>query len=109
VAEAARWALLVYGVLMIIGGILGYVLPRTPSKISLIAGTVSGILAIAAWFISRGDPVPGFAMGAVIAGGVGFMMLGRLKTTRKFMPSGMLVALSAIVLVLAAAALATSE
>jgi uncharacterized membrane protein (UPF0136 family) len=108
VTEAARWALLVYGILMIVGGVLGYVLPKTPSKISLIAGCASGILAIAAWLIARGDPVPGFAMGLVIAGGVGFMMLGRLKQTGKFMPSGMIVALSAIVVVLAAAALATS-
>ena len=107
-AEAARWALLVYGILMIVGGVLGYVLPKTPSKISLIAGGASGVLAIVAWLIARGDPVPGFAMGLVIAGGVGFMMLGRLKQTGKFMPSGMIVALSAIVVVLAAAALATS-
>jgi uncharacterized membrane protein (UPF0136 family) len=109
VVEAARWALLAYGILMIVGGILGYVLPKTPSKISLIAGAASGILAIVAWLIARSQLVPGLAIGLVVVGGVGFMMLGRLKQSKKFMPSGMLVALSAIVFVIVAAALATSE
>ena len=106
--DAARWALLAYGILMIIGGILGYVLPQKPSKISLIAGSVSGIIAIAAFFIARGSPVPGLAIGLVVAAGVGYMMFTRWQQTKKFMPSGMVVLLSAVTAVLAAAGLAMS-
>jgi uncharacterized membrane protein (UPF0136 family) len=108
VIEAARWALLIYGILMIVGGILGYVLPEKPSKISLISGSLSGLLAIAAFFIAGGSPTPGLAIGLVVAAGVGYMMFTRWQQTKKFMPSGMVVVLSAVTALLAVAGLATS-
>jgi len=109
VIDVARLALLLYGVLMIVGGILGYVLPEKPSKISLISGAATGILAIGAYFISGHELLPGLAMGLAIAAGIGIMMLPRLLQTRKFMPMGMLVLLSAVVVVLIAIALATLD
>lgn len=105
--EAARWSILSYGVLMIVGGILGYVLPKTPSKVSLIAGCASGVLAVLAYFVALdSNPLPGLAIGLVVAGGVGAMMFLRWKQTKKFMPSGMIVLLSGVVVVLAVIALA---
>ena len=98
--EVARWSVFVYGVLMIVGGILGYVLPKKPSKISLIAGGASGILALAAFFVMLDKPTAGLALGLVVSGGVGAMMFLRLQETKKFMPSGMIVILSGIVVAL---------
>lgn len=104
--EVAKWSILAYGVLMIVGGILGYVLPKTPSKISLIAGCASGVLAIVAYVVTLDSVVAGLAIGLVVAGGVGAMMFLRLKQTKKFMPSGMIVIFSGVVVVLGAIALA---
>jgi uncharacterized membrane protein (UPF0136 family) len=103
--DAARYALLVYGILMIVGGILGYVLPKTPSKISLIAGVASGVLAIVCYFIARSEPTPGLSIGIVVSAGVGIMMLPRVKTAKKPQSVVMIVALSFATAALAAAAL----
>lgn len=104
--DIARYALVVYGVFMIVGGILGYVLPKTPSKISLIAGCVSGVLSIVAFFIARQSLVPGLAIGLVVAAGVAVMMLPRIKTAKKPQSTIAIVALSAVTAVLVALGLA---
>jgi uncharacterized membrane protein (UPF0136 family) len=103
--DVARYAVLVYGVLMVVGGILGYVLPKTPSKISLIAGGGSGVLAIVAFFIARSEPTPGLAIAFVVSAGVAVMMLPRLKTAKKPGSTAMIIGLSAITAVLAMLAL----
>lgn len=107
--ETARWALIVYGALMIIGGILGYVLPEKPSKISLIMGAAIGVLSLAASLISRSEPLPGLAMGLVVAAGSALMLLPRWREKRKFMPMGMLVVASGAMALVLAVALATME
>jgi len=109
VVETARWALIVYGALMILGGILGYVLPEKPSKISLISGAAIGVLSIAASLIARSEPLPGLAMGLVVAEGSALMLLPRWREKRKFMPMGMLVVASGAMALVIAVALATME
>ena len=102
----AQWALLTYGVLMVLGGILGYVLPKKPSKISLISGGSAGILSVVAFFISRFDTaLPGLAIGLVVSAGVGVMMFLRYQETKKFLPGGLVALLSAVVALLVASAL----
>ena len=106
--DVARYAILVYGVLMIVGGILGYVLPKEPSKISLIAGGASGLLAIVAFLIVQEEPTVGLAIALVITAGVTVMMFPRLKTAKKPRSTVMIIALSAVVAILVAAALFTT-
>lgn len=104
--DVALWSLVVYAVLLVVGGILGYVLPEKPSKISLVMGVASGVLCLVAFLVGRKDePLPGLAMGIVVALGVGYMMWMRFRQTRKFMPSGLVAAASVIVAVLSVAAL----
>jgi uncharacterized membrane protein (UPF0136 family) len=106
VVHVAAWALVVYGALMIVGGILGYVLPKKPSRISLISGVATGVLSLAAaWIAAKDSALPGLAMGLVIALGVGVMMGLRGLETRKFMPGGMIAVLSGAVALLLALAL----
>lgn len=106
---AAEWSLLAYGILLIAGGILGYVLPEKPSKASLIAGSATGALAIAAFFLARSNARAGFALGLAVAALTGAMMFGRLRKTRKFMPSGMVTLLSAVVFLLLLTALLSGD
>ena len=102
--EAARYSLLVYGVLMIVGGILGYVIPKTPSKISLIAGCASGVLAIVAFLIAGAEssPTAGLAIGLVVSAGIAVMMLPRIKKAKKPQSTILIVVLSAVTAVLTA-------
>ena len=72
---AAKWSLLAYGILLIAGGVLGYVLPEKPSKASLIAGSITGALAIVAFFLAGSNPRAGFALGLAVAALTGVMML----------------------------------
>jgi len=110
VIDAARYTLLIYGILMIVGGILGYKLPKKPSKISLIAGCASGALAIVSFLIATFEEsaTSGLAIGLVVAVGVGVMMLPRLKKAEKPTSAGVIIALSGLVAIVVVAALVMS-
>jgi len=89
--------LLVYGAVMLFGGVMGY---RAGSRASLIAGTASGVLLLGSWLLTRSSPEAGLWCGAAIS----LLLCGvtgmRLAKTRKFMPSGLLLGLSVISLIL---------
>lgn len=89
--------LLIYAVLMVVGGAMGM---RAGSKASLIAGGSSGVLLLIAWGVTFVNLGAGLWAGAVIALLLTFTFLGRMAKTRKLMPSGMLFALSLIAMVL---------
>ncbi len=63
--EIGSITLLVYGLLMLGGGIGGYVSKH--SVPSLISGVISGILLIAAFFVARSKPRVGYGIGIVVA------------------------------------------
>ena len=91
---------LVYGVLMLLGGIFGFI--KAGSKVSLIMGIISGILIfLGVVFLERGQ----YSAGRAVLAFTSFILSGifalRLLKTRKFMPSGMLLALSLIASALA--------
>lgn len=93
---------------MIVGGILGYVLPAKPSKISLVSGVLAGLLAFGSFIIIRYDqPLPGLAIGLVVSAGVGVMMFLRYRETRKMMPGAVVTIVSAFAALVVAVALAT--
>lgn len=87
----------VYGVLLIVGGVMGFV--KAKSRASLIAGTVSGLVAFAALGIAATyNASGGFAL-ALALGIAMFLFFGpRAMTSRKFMPSGLMVLASAVVI-----------
>jgi len=94
---------------MILGGILGYVLPKTPSKVSLIAGGASGILSLVAFFIIGRSRVPGLAIALVISAGVAVMMVPRIKKAKKPQSTIGIIGLSAVTALIVALALALGE
>lgn len=89
--------LLVYAILMVAGGLAG---ARSGSRVSLVAGSVSGLALLVALLVSLFAPAPGFWFGA----GIALVLCGvfgtRLAQTRKVMPAGMLLGLSAVGLLL---------
>ncbi|WP_435007767.1 TMEM14 family protein [Tundrisphaera lichenicola] len=90
-------ALGIYGFLLIVGGIIGY--RKAGSRPSLIAGSLSGIVAFAALAVSTRSLL-GFQIGAALAALMLVVFDIRYFKTRKFMPSGLLAALSLITLVI---------
>jgi len=90
--------LLLYALLMLAGGVIGYT--TAGSKASLISGGVSGVLLAVAWYWTRSSAGPGFWLGAAISLALCVAFASRLSKTGKFMPSGMLLAISGVALVL---------
>ncbi|MEI1377775.1 TMEM14 family protein [Nostoc sp. UHCC 0926] len=85
-----------YGILAIVGGIIGYI--QAKSKVSLLSGSISGLLLIlAAYFQLQGQ-----TWGSILAGlitGVLVVVFGfRLAKTRKFMPAGLMTILGILAL-----------
>ncbi len=92
------WIVLtVYALLLGGGGAMGYV--KAGSKPSLIAGLASAAVALLALFLSF-LTVFGFYLGALLAVAMLVVFAIRLSKTRKFMPSGLLLGVSLVVLIL---------
>ena len=94
-------AAIAYGVLSIVGGIFGYV--KSQSKASIISGSISGALLIAAGIAQLQGFTWGQTAGVAIAGLLVVVFIVRLVKTKKFMPAGLmiiagLVALAAMLL-----------
>ncbi len=91
-------AAFVYGILALIGGIIGYV--QASSKISLLSGSISGLLLIIAAFWQLQGQIWGLFVAAFITAALVVFFSLRLAKTRKFMPSGLMIILGVLALVL---------
>ena len=90
-------AAIAYGIISILGGIFGYA--RAKSQISLILGSISGvILLISAWM-----QLQGLTIGSTLAQIITLLLVGvftvRLIKTHKFIPAGPMLILGVITLV----------
>jgi uncharacterized membrane protein (UPF0136 family) len=105
-AEIARDSVLALSIFMLAGGIMGFV--RAKSKASLIAGVVSGILLAACFAVALSNAQTGL-IGALVVSLLLDVVFGiRLQKTKKFMPSGMLLAVNVIVQIIIISALVTA-
>ena len=95
----AKIYFIIFGLLTIIGGVMGYV--RAGSMASIIAGSVSGILLLVAAFLMGNNPVAGLALAAVVS----ILLAGRFVPAflknGDFMPGGMMSVLSVIGIIMA--------
>ncbi len=95
----AKIYFIIFGLLTIAGGIMGFV--KAGSTASIIAGSISGILLLLAAFLLPGNLVAGLAL----AGVVSLLLAGRFLPvflkTQAFMPSGMMAILSVIGVIVA--------
>jgi uncharacterized membrane protein (UPF0136 family) len=86
-----------YGVLAIVGGIIGYVQAR--SQVSLISGSVSGLLLILSAYFQLQGQGWGLILASVVTGVLVVVFAARLAKTRKFMPAGLMTVLGVLALV----------
>ncbi len=95
----AKIYFIVFGLLTIVGGVIGYV--SKGSVPSVIAGSISGIALLAAAFLLPNN----VAVGLVLAGLVSMLLAGRFVPafleTGAVMPAGMMSVLSVIGVILA--------
>lgn len=99
---AARIYFIIFGVLTIAGGIVGYV--KAGSVISVIAGSVSGILLLVGAFILPEHHMAGLIIGLIVSLLLAAQFIPKFFRTGKVMPAGLMAVLSAIGIAVAIAA-----
>lgn len=87
-----------YGILSIIGGIIGY--KSAGSKVSLISGTISGLLLLLAAYLQIQGQSLGLIIAVIITTILVIVFAIRLYKTRKMMPAGLMVGLGLVALIL---------
>ncbi|MGB3639918.1 MAG: TMEM14 family protein [Rivularia sp. (in: cyanobacteria)] len=86
-----------YGILSIIGGIIGYRIAG--SKVSLISGTISGLLLLVAAYVQLQGQAWGLTFAVILTSILVVVFAVRLGKTRKFMPAGLMVFLGLAALI----------
>lgn len=95
--EFGKISLLILATLVCAGGAMGFL--KVKSKMSLIAGMISAALLATCYSIANRNPQTGFLLGQVVCGLLLAMFAFRLYKTKKFMPSGLMLILSAAELI----------
>lgn len=89
-------ASIAYGLLSIVGGIVGYT--KAKSKPSLISGTISGILLIVSAYLQLQTLGIGLILAQIITLLLVVVFGIRLSKTRKFMPAGLMLLFGVVTL-----------
>ncbi|MBC1222562.1 hypothetical protein GNF10_15930 [Nostoc sp. UCD121] len=85
-----------YGILAIAGGIIGYTQAR--SKVSLLSGSISGLLLILAAYFQLQGQTWGLILALLVTSVLVVVFAFRLAKTRKFMPAGLMTILGMLAL-----------
>jgi uncharacterized membrane protein (UPF0136 family) len=93
--DLVRVYLLVFGLLSIAGGVMGFV--RARSKASLIAGGLAGaLLVVSGILLGTANARAGLILGVVVSVALAARFVPGFLKTRKPMPAGMMAALSVV-------------
>ncbi|BDI17076.1 hypothetical protein ANSO36C_28780 [Nostoc cf. commune SO-36] len=85
-----------YGILAIVGGIIGYV--QATSIVSLLSGSISGLLLLLAAFFQLQGQTWGSTLAVLVTAALVVFFAFRLAKTRKFMPAGLMTILGVLAL-----------
>jgi uncharacterized membrane protein (UPF0136 family) len=92
--EAAKIYLIIFGVLTILGGIVGYV--KAGSVASIIAGSITGILLLVGAFLLPEHRAAGLVTALIISLLLAAQFVPKLLRTGRVMPAGIMSLLSVI-------------
>ncbi|HEY5992077.1 MAG TPA: TMEM14 family protein [Candidatus Udaeobacter sp.] len=92
--EAAKIYFIVFGVLTILGGIVGYV--KAGSVASIIAGSITGVLLLVAAFVLPEHRMVGLATALIVSLLLAGQFIPKFLQTGRVMPAGIMSVLSAI-------------
>ena len=95
----AKIYFLIFGILTIIGGIIGYV--KAGSWASIIAGSIAGILLLVAGWLLPEHQAAGLATALVVSLLLGAQFIPKFLRTGKPMPAGVMSILSWIGIIVA--------
>lgn len=96
---SAKIYFLVFGILTIAGGIIGYV--KAGSTPSIIAGSITGVLLLVGGWLIPEHRAAGLLAGVIVSLLLALQFVPKFIRTGKAMPAGMMSILSAIGLVVA--------
>ncbi len=88
---------LIYGILAIAGGAIGY--RQAGSQVSLISGVISGFLLLIAAYMLYGRSPAGPLLAGVVSLVLVIVFIIRLIKTRKFMPAGLMIIMGVVNLI----------
>ena len=97
--EAAKLYFIVFGVLTVVGGVVGYV--KAGSVASIIAGSITGVLLLVAAFLLPEHRAVGLATAFIISLLLAAQFVPKFIGTGRVMPAGMMSILSVIGLIAA--------
>lgn len=95
----AKIYFIVFGVLTIVGGLVGYL--KAGSSISLISGAIAGILLLTAAWLLPAHPAVALAIALIVSLLLAGRFIPNFIATSKVMPAGMMSILSVIGIVMA--------
>ena len=98
----AKIYFIIFGILTIAGGIVGYV--KAGSMASIIAGSISGVLLLLAAWLMPEHQVAGLAVALVVSLLLAAQFIPKFFRTFKVMPAGLMSVLSALGIIVAIAA-----
>jgi uncharacterized membrane protein (UPF0136 family) len=101
--DLVRFYLFGFGALTIAGGVMGFV--KAKSRASLIAGSISGLLLIAAGYLVGANGRIGLIVGLGISAALAARFVMTYRKSKKLMPAGLMAVLGIAGVVLTALAL----
>ena len=95
----AKIYFIIFGLLTIVGGVIGYV--KAGSTASIVAGGISGIALLAAAFLLPNNVALGLVIAGVISIALALKFIPAFMSTGKVMPAGLMAILSVIGVIVA--------
>src|SRR5438477_9887597 len=92
--EAAKIYFVIFGILTVVGGVVGYI--KAGSVASIIAGSITGVLLLVAAFLLPEHRAIGLATALIVSLLLAAQFVPKFLKTGRVMPAGMMSILSAI-------------
>ena len=92
--EAAKIYFVIFGILTVVGGVVGYI--KAGSVASIIAGSITGVLLLVAAFLLPEHHAIGLATALIVSLLLAAQFIPKFLKTGRMMPAGLMSVLSVI-------------